>query len=251
MSSRLSIAENRIFSDTFSVYLTESEYELVRPVIISDHNKDDVFLHGGYDPLSTGTVYVDTGSLEHIKEILCGRPREREDDISSHITFSTSYPRHVTIDDIVELYSAFNKIEFDVAEDIVTVCELLTDWLREINLNKYVSIGYKGLSEESEEKLMYFIGSIKDKANAINIRNLGTFNSMDGAWANIERVILHKNLGIHNPDYLSETFSSGFRERDTRAKVLTKGRLVIPNRVSTEITEYDSFNMPRATQKED
>lgn len=241
MRSKLADIENRIFTDSFSVFLTEAEYELVRPVVHEVIDESDVFMHGGYDPLSGATITINHSGRDRIKEILCGRPRERDDDISSHLTFNTSYPRNVTIDDIVELYATFNRIEFSSPDDLVVVYELIRDWMVQIQQHMYTSIGYKGLKEEDSVKLQEFIGAIEGRANAINIRNLGNFNSMDGAWANIERMLFHKNLAVHDPRYLQSTFTHEFRMADNRPKVLTKGRIVVPTRVTEGLTDVSEY----------
>ena len=248
--SKLAIIEDRVFEDVFPVYLSEVEYESIRPKITMDVDESDVFMNGGFDPLSGATITVDTAGRKHIEEILCGRPREREDPLSSHITFNTAYQRYVTPNEVVELYSAFDKVEFGNVDDLVAVYELITKWLTEVENHRYVSIGYSGLSSADMQKVTTFIKAIEKQAHNINIRNLGKHNTMDGAWANIERMLFRNNLDIHDPMYLSNTLSHEFRMTDRRPKVLTKGRLVVPGRVTTEVTDVSSYQEPNVKPKE-
>ena len=239
MKTHLSIAEDKVFEERFSVLLSEIEYEHIRPKQTEPEDPNDVFLNGGYDPLSGATIYVERSGRDHINDILCGRPRSTGDEISDYMSLNAKIERSVTSSDIVELYDTFGKIEFAYVNDVVLVFNLLNDWITQIKRSLITSIGYQGLSDEDSLKLQTFVDAITTRANNINIRNLGEFSTLDGAWTGIERHMLRNNLVVHDPTYLANTFGEEFRRNDTRGKVLTKGRIVVPKRVTEELTNVD------------
>lgn len=230
----IEIAEARVFDEHYPVFLTEVEFERVRPRVYDNNdNVYDVYANGGYDPLSGAMITVNKAGYNHILDIMEGRPRERLDDVSNHMTFHSAYPRYVSPNDIVELYDAFQHIEFERLDDIVKVYECLMNWQEEMRRYKITSIGYKGLSLLDQQKLDNFVNAIRDKAQAITIRNINQ-EGMTGAWSEVARLMLQRNLLLHNPDYLSGTFSDEFRKNDTRSKVLTRGSLRVSQRVSDD-----------------
>lgn len=110
---------------------------------------------------------------KHIRAMFSGQghlaDNEDNDDLTSDVNLYASIMYGTTINDMVELWDAFNYICFDNYEDIITVYDTLDAYIRAVEDFSLTSKNYRGVTEEDMKKMLCLLKAVEDRAEGLMV----------------------------------------------------------------------------------
>lgn len=167
-----------IFDVRFPVRITATQALLIQPdaPTIGIETPGDM---NGYD--MNGTHYeIESPNHDLYVQMLGGIPRQTGDEWADDISANHKFIGSLTIDDMVELWTATNKVEFVNTKDIVTIYNTLFDYVQRIGERKWYSPNYRPPPEEDMVKMNALLSAMQDKAEGISL-----FEAGDDDWSQL------------------------------------------------------------------